>query len=71
MLGHTTHDMGGEKKMDDMAKYAGIVIQFLDRKGHSNTWIRELTDLIANYGYTDIDQAKDRADKLVPRTMDE
>ncbi len=57
--------------MDDMARYAGIVIQFLDRKGHSNTWIRELTDLIANYGYTDIDQAKDRADKLVPRTLDE
>ena len=54
--------------MDDMARYAGIVIQFLDSNGHSNTWIRELTDLIANYGYTNIDQAKDRADKITRRS---
>ena len=74
MLGHTTHDMGGEKmtrQMTELEKYAGIVIQFLDRKGFSNTWVRQLTDLVANYGYTDIDQAKDRADKLVLRTFDE
>jgi len=74
LLGHTTHDMGGEKmtrQMTELERYAGIVIQFLDRKGFSNSWLRELTDLVANYGYTDIEQAIKRADELVTRTFNE
>ena len=57
--------------MNELEKYAGIVIVFLDRHGHSNTWLRELTDLVANKGFTNIDQAKDRADRNVPRSFDE
>ena len=43
--------------------FAVAVIQWLDRTGQSNTFMREVTDLVLNYGYT-VEDAKARAKEL-------
>ena len=50
--------------MDSMEKLAILVIQRLDATGQSNSWLRKVVDLIANHGYTDLNDAKIRANEL-------
>ena len=38
-------------------EFAVHTIQWLDRTGQSNTFMREVTDLVLNYGYT-VEDAK-------------
>jgi hypothetical protein len=49
--------MSEEKRFRE---FAVAVIQWLDRTGQSNTFMREVTDLVLNYGYT-VEDAKARA----------
>ena len=52
--------MSDEKRFRE---FAVAVIQWLDRTGQSNTFMREVTDLVLNYGYT-VEDAKARAKEL-------
>jgi hypothetical protein len=43
--------------------FAVFIIQWLDQTGQSNTFTREVTDLVLNYGYT-VEDAKARAKEI-------
>ena len=43
--------------------FAVYTIQWLDRTGQSNTFMREVTDLVLNYGHT-VESAIERAKYL-------
>jgi len=44
-------------------EFAVYTIQWLDRTGRSNSFMREVTDLVLNYGYT-VEDAKARVKEI-------
>lgn len=46
-----------------LREFAVFIIQWLDQTGQSNTFTREVTDLVLNYGYT-VEDAKARAKQI-------
>jgi energy-coupling factor transporter ATP-binding protein EcfA2 len=44
--------------------FAVFIIQWLDQTGQSDTFTREVTDLVLNYGYT-VDDAKERVEEIL------